>query len=310
MVLSSGIFTAQTDLHLADLVLVNGAVLDTPIGQTLKLTVDDAVQVQTGTVVSVSGRGYAGGSSTHPSGYALDLVTGSSFDAGGSHGGTGSTGNNPGLAGEVYDSVYQPILGGGGGSKDQDSSASAGFAGGGTLVVEATELVLEGAVLARGAEGGNTSNGPAGAGGSVLVRAGTVRGGGQIDASGGGSPQCNGGLVRGLGGGGRVALYVGAFDGFDLGLQVKAWGGIRSGCGSIQSYAAPGTVLVLTEGDVHGRLTVDQGLASGPTVPTTSLTSIGSGIVGTVEPDPVDAASSWIEPLDPNQVFGVGVVGM
>jgi len=159
----------------------------------------------------------------------------------------------------VYDSVYEPGLGGGGGSLCSDLSLQKGGLGGGVVEIDAGELELAGEIRARG-ETRPFNDGSAGAGGTVRVRAGTLLGSGLIDVSGGDTGACS--QPGGVGGGGRVSLLLQTLSGFDPAAQVKAWSGERQGCGNaVVGYGAPGTIFVSDSTSTYGRLLVDSGQA-------------------------------------------------
>jgi hypothetical protein len=280
-------------LQAQTLLVKAGAVMRPATGNELRLSASGTLTVETGALLDVSGTGYAGGSGSHPDGFAPAGVTASKTRAGGSHGGRGGLST----AGEVYDSLYSPLLPGGGGA--YQSSSAGGSAGGGVVRIAAGELALAGGIKARGQ---SICGDGAGAGGTVSVAAGVVSGAGTIDAS-GGDITCATGVVNG-GGGGRVSIVTGTWNGFDPLAQAKAWGGAYN-----TSYAAPGTVYTKRTGDTYGSLLVDQGATSG-TVGTTVPPSIGKGIVGAVYAEPGNATALWIEPQDSTRKFDLGVVGM
>jgi len=153
---------------------------------------------------------------------------------GGSHGGQGG-GVLP--AGVTYGSATNPATLGSGGVNGGDSI---GAAGGGAIAVTVggqarIDGTLDAGARAYGAAGG--------AGGSILIRAGSVAGSGMLQADG-----------YGMGGGGRVALIVtnaGAFGG----VSARAYGGDNNSCG------AAGTVYLESTNHVPGRglLIVDNG---------------------------------------------------
>ncbi len=306
LVLGPGTYTVDSsldELTPANMVLVHGAILKTSPLHPLKLTISGKLRVACGAALDASGFGYAGGVGGHVDGYAPEGVSGSTTDAGGSHGGLGSKWNG-GVAGEAYDSVYAPALGGGGGSWDPYLD---GRFGGGVVVIEAGQLDLEGEIKARGVDRWATSGaGAAGAGGTVRINAATMTGAGLIDASGGYFDEYYG--SSGSGGGGRVALNVGSFGGFDPAAQVVLSGGWRGWASdNILDYAGAGTLYVKTSGSTYGDLIVDQGGASGKPVGLTPLPAIGQGTVETVTDDGADA---WIVPTAADRDFDLGVVGM
>ncbi|MEE8524505.1 MAG: Ig-like domain-containing protein, partial [Thermoanaerobaculia bacterium] len=287
--LARGIFTFTGSPQLSGLTLMRGAVVRENFGGPLAplvggtvtlqdgsrievanadLTATGAVTVRCGAAIDVSAGGYAGGT-------APGWVVPSTLDAGGSHGGLGINDVTDGTAGEIYGSVYLPTLGGG-------SGVPAG-SGGGVLTIDAPVLNLEGELRSRG--GIQSASG--GAGGTVVVRAATLAGGplGKIDVSGADAMEWHG-----KGGGGRVALLVEGFAGFDPASQVLALGGGRPD-GSAP-YAGPGTVFVKTPSSLYGDLYLDAGLAEDGSVrfgPPVSLPALGTGIIVSLADQGLDA---------------------
>ena len=139
--------------------------------------------------IDVSSLGYPGGMTSG----------GASFEAasaGGCHGGIG--GSDEGAAGNAYgDPMYPVSLGGGSGLIES------GRSGGGAVLVSVDDLVLDGAILANGTGYLFGLQAGGGAGGSILVDALRINGGGILAANGG----TGAGLSGGGGGGGRIALY-------------------------------------------------------------------------------------------------------
>jgi hypothetical protein len=273
-------------LEAASVTVRSGSVVSVSSGSVLRLAVSGTLTIESGARLDVSGQGYAGGSSSHPEGFAPPFVTASQTDAGGSHGGHGIVWDGPGPAGEVYDSVYLPVMSGGGGSLDD--AGHSGTRGGGVLELEVGELVLDGEIRSRGEASPFNSGRPAGAGGSVLIRASVVRGGGSIDAS-GADTGTNFTFHHhpGAGGGGRVALYADAVVGFDPLTRTFARGGTR---GSLPAaYAAPGTVLAWVPSSTAGHLVIDNG--AGRAGAATELPALGSGGVVALEAAGADA---WV----------------
>ncbi|HUN77838.1 MAG TPA: hypothetical protein VMU32_02860, partial [Solirubrobacteraceae bacterium] len=243
-------------LDYADIELTHGGVLTSGISSALapipqKLEVKaETLSVDASSRVTMTGRGYAGGSfeATEGKAEAAPEQSASNDGHGGSHGGAGGkTGahENPGpVSGSTYDSEAEPALpGGGGGGEEGDAD---GAPGGGVLDVEAQTLDLNGVLSADGAAtDGPTETEPApysfgggaGAGGSLLVHATTIAGSGRLTALGGeaciseeapllpGTTGCNApDGSAGAGGGGRVALYAGAACGWTGALS--AGGGV------------------------------------------------------------------------------------
>jgi hypothetical protein len=279
-------------------------------GGTLSLTVSGTMTVESGAVLDVSYLGYAGGAALNAPGLAPSLVTASAYDAGGSHGGLGSLGGYTGPAGEIYDSVYQPQYAGGGGSLKNTATGRRGGNGGGALILNVGQLVLNGQIWAKGeqrADPGSTDS--SGAGGTVLVTADTVSGAGTVDASGGSyNAHFNWG---GSGGGGRVVLYAGTFSGFDPVTQVKTRGGVLWDNTAVIRYASPGTVFVKLPSQTYGKLYVDQGgIVAGKPIVNTTLPAIGTGTVGTATVDALTPTALWITPSSTTAKFSLGVIGM
>lgn len=299
--LATGTFTVTAPLALAELNLVTGAKLTA--AQTLDVDVTGEMRVQCGASVDLTAKGFLGGHSGHPNGYAPAGVSVATPDYGGSHGGYGNRRDGTAtVPGAVYDSVYEPILGGGGGAQSTTSTANnyTVGAGGGVVLIDAGTLVLGGEILANG--GVATSNYRAsGAGGTVNVRTAVLRGQGRIDASGG--LVVNGTATDGAGGGGRVALWVTTLEAFDPAVQVSAYGGkLQLGATGAHSYGSPGTVLVHDGSSTYGRLVVDQPTLSSVEPPVTFLPALGGGSVSSWSPSGPDAwlaagtpfASHWV----------------
>jgi protocatechuate 3,4-dioxygenase beta subunit len=300
VVLGAGTFTVQGPLNLSSLLLLAGAKVVGPVGQTVDLTVTGALRIQGSGQLDATGLGYLGGQTAGGAGSAPNGVTGSAADSGGSHGGVGQVWGSAGPAGAIYDSVYQPQFGGGGGSARY---VDKGGNGGGVISLNVGQLVLDGQILARGERKQTTGHGESsGAGGSLLITvAGMLSGTGLIDASGGDYQEAS--YYGASGGGGRVALNVGTLSGFDPVTQVKAWGGTTFSGTPALLYAGTGTVFVKTAADTYGRLIVDSGRESNgaervnaqtstlPATPLTSLPALGTGTVTAFQTQGTDA---WV----------------
>ena len=294
-VTTTGAARLPARLEAVNVTVESGSVATVSSGGTLELTATGTLTIEAGARIDLSGRGYAGGDASHPEGYAPPFVTGSATDAGGSHGGRGVVWNAPGPPGEVYGSVFVPLSAGGGGSRDEDGQG--GTAGGGVIQLEVGELVLDGEIRSNGAPSAFNSSRPAGAGGSVLIKASSMSGGGSINAS-GAATATNSSLTDrpGAGGGGRVALYVEDSQGFDPVAGIRARGGRRFRSTLEFGYAAPGTVYVASAASL-GRLIVDNG--AGRAGPATELPALGGGGVTDLVPVGADARVSTDVPLLP-----------
>ncbi|MCB1034196.1 MAG: Ig-like domain-containing protein, partial [Acidobacteria bacterium] len=294
-----GLVELEGELNLGNAIFKSGSLARPASGGNLRLNVSGTLIIESGAVLDVSGLGYLGGNRDSNNGEAPPGVRGAGSNYGGSHGGRGIKWNGSGLPGEVYDSVYFPSLGGGGGYDSQEGSVAVSPSGGGVLVIDASEIVLDGEIRAKG---GSACRHSAGGGGTVVLETLLLRGGGTIQAVGG--RHLDGLCTSGSGGGGRVALYVDAYGAFDPALQVMADGGeTEPGRG----WAAPGTVFSKSSSQAYGELRVSHPGSSGAPLASTVLPSIGQGVVGMVTPDGADA---WIEPQDPAKLHSLGAVGM
>ncbi|NLF17508.1 MAG: hypothetical protein GX595_09640, partial [Lentisphaerae bacterium] len=268
-----------------DVAILNGAVLthaactDT-LTNRLDLTVSDTLLVDPTAAIDVSGRGYLPGRSV---GNVPPTPEQKSF--GGSHGGLGRIGSWGGTVPASYDDIRDPALPGGGGS---------GTAGGGVVHIHAGTILLEGAIRANGVSGWGGISG--GAGGSVRVQTDVLSGAGSVSADGGAAGMGDYASTGGSGGGGRVAIYYGSLDGFDVAGRVSAHSAASpAGPGSV------GTVYLQPEGGVSELRVVSHGIATGTWTPLLpgpdgwvrlgSVTIAGAGVeVAAMDGAPIDCA--------------------
>ncbi|HMB51911.1 MAG TPA: carboxypeptidase regulatory-like domain-containing protein, partial [Thermoanaerobaculia bacterium] len=286
--LAAGSYPVVGTAEAAELHVMNGArLLPQAVERAVVVDVDGRFKLYCGASVDAEGMGYPGGSLDPPG--APEGIPAAGYLSGGSHGGVGG-----GSAGPVFDSVYSPRHGGGGGGRrPQGSFFWHGSPGGGLVDLQATELVLEGDVLARGisCEGGG------GAGGGVRAAGGTVISRGLIDASGAGTypSGCDRWHDIGSGGGGRVALLATGLleahpDRVDVG----------GGWSKKAIHAATGTLLLRDGTAAAGRLVVDAGQAADGTplgAVTTELPPLGSGVVTATEAVGADLRVTGAEPF-------------
>lgn len=218
----------------ASLQLINGAVLThepATAGQpdrAIRLTVTGNVTVDAGSLIDVTGKGYA--EATSPGAGALGSYAG----GGGGHGGHGhrSAGSPAGGGGRAFGSVAAPDEWGGPGGNS--TSTSAFVPGGGLIHLEVGgTLALAGTIRADGS-GAWIDNQGGGAGGTVYLKAGKLAGNGTISANGGAGEWVEGGG----GGGGRIALLY-TVDEFGGTVSADGAGGAgRGGAGTV--YRKPG----------------------------------------------------------------------
>jgi hypothetical protein len=139
------------------------------------------LEVDSSGSINVDARGYlGGGSGGNPDGHGRTAgnLPGSASFAGGSNGG---------LGGSIYGGVPNPVyglndpmdLGSGGGT----GSCSRGGDGGGLILIDATNVVMNGAISANGEAVGCGAPG-SGSGGTIHIAADTVSGSGSIIADG------------------------------------------------------------------------------------------------------------------------------
>ena len=108
------------EIHATNVTVKSGAVVRPQGTSLLRFVVAGKLTVEAGGRIDATATGYAGGyaAGSRVPGLAPAGIAASQPDAGGSHGGTGGRGNDAGLPGAVYGSIYEPLLGGGGGSQE------------------------------------------------------------------------------------------------------------------------------------------------------------------------------------------------
>lgn len=234
----------QTDF-LNSVVIMSGGVLSHSQRYLDGLTLNaDAITVQAGGKIDVSGKGLSAGEAFDQNG---SIVAGVNYSAGGSYGGTGGTWTPfsynyivDGKTNPTYGFIEQPdFLGTGGGSW----SCGAGGRGGGRISINCTNIVNNGTISASGAVGGqatcccpSTTTG-GGSGGSIKINSNSISGTGIISASGG-----NGGGNGGGGGGGRIAVF---YESINLPLNnIVAFGGIPASFSGEKQRGAAGTIYL------------------------------------------------------------------
>lgn len=219
--------------------------------------VASTIRISTNSSIDVTGRGWTG--------------TNTAQGAGGSHGGSGGAyaGNNA-YPPPTYGDYASPITPGMGGSASNEM-----FRGGGVIRIQADELVLDGTLRADGGSGSYFYYSP-GAGGSILVEAGLLRGVGSMSATGGISTASYG---NGGGGGGRIAVYYNDASGFDLNRIVA-----RGGPGYSGTSGGAGTVYVRNKSTSSSLLTIHNG----------SVSTAGETVVTGAVEDPMVVVNSSV----------------
>ena len=162
---------------------------------------------------------------------------------GGGHGGYGGAGSEH-EGGGVYGNPPQPITFGSAGG---GTSGLAGGAGGGRIKIEVERIAfVDGQISANGGNGDTTGysssvqSSGGGAGGSLWIEAGSLRGTGVLSVSGGDASSISYysySRKGGAGGGGLVAIYS---DQDDFTGRIKAFGGNQSSAGI---HGGPGWIF-------------------------------------------------------------------
>ncbi|NUN15951.1 MAG: hypothetical protein HUU55_20180, partial [Myxococcales bacterium] len=202
----------------------------------LELTATNLV-IDNGSGIDLTGRGYLA-----KIGFGGAAAPASAGNSGGSHGGFGAKGSQGATNGITYGDLFTPVLPGGGGGNS---------VGGGVVRLTISDtLTIHGYVRANGSYG--TAGGSAG--GSIYIEANKLTGNGTIEAKGGVGETCCGYGAAG-GGGGRVALYVGALEsGFAEGTLRQR---LDTSGGSGWANGAAGTIYLARPDSVYGDLIVD-----------------------------------------------------
>jgi hypothetical protein len=226
----------------------------------LVLDVTGTLDVQSGGLVDLNGRGLLGGNAGSVGGTngetynASDMVvsgagSGFSIGAGASYGGQGANGEGVtnGSYGLVEDARH---LGSGGGASTRNGDV--GGAGGGRATIMAGSLMLNGTLRANGFSGSGNNNpaaSGAGSGGGIRLDVGGFSGTGQLQVLGGnGLP---GGSLgpSGSGSGGRVAVHYDSLS-FPV-ANISARGGNAGKVG------AAGTIYLKDNAQTNGDLIID-----------------------------------------------------
>ncbi|MDA8017397.1 MAG: Ig-like domain-containing protein [Thermoanaerobaculia bacterium] len=280
---ADSLLTLLEPLDAAQLTIRAGTQLMPEAGEALVLRASDTLTLEAGAVLSTTGLGYGpGGVGNANRGKAPTGVTPASAGQGGCHGGYGNRHSVSGQC-EVYGSVYSPQFGGGGsGSQSTNEGGfTLGGAGGGSILIEAGELILDGLLEADGEAGEGDKYG--GAGGTIRIIAERLRGAGSVRANGAEA-------VRASGGGGRIAYHTEDAT-FDFAGQSQAIGG---GFGGGDGHASAGTVYWRTATSTYGELWIDNlGRASIKT----ELPVLGERAITAVEVDGADLLVSAAEPF-------------
>lgn len=192
-------------------------------------------------MIDGSGKGYSGGTNTHPNGYGpgCGYAGTGGGGGGGAYGGAGGDGGdlNPGAGGTPYGNASDTVinLGSGGGAGKLGLVDGFGGNGGGLIYLKGQKIIIDTSqILSIGMRGydGSYEAGGGGSGGGIKMFGDTLRmrysavlanGGAGGDAEGGGG---------GGGGGGRIKVFCGILDTSNLNISVEAGVGGYGGYGN------------------------------------------------------------------------------
>jgi hypothetical protein len=229
LIMTNGNWTQSGSFGYTNTVMLAGAsVLSHGAGEPdgLRITAR-AVTVESGALIDATAKG-------------LWPLAAASGRAGGSYGGRGGL-FSTGVSAPVYGDVFWPVDLGSGGRSDR---AVPSTRGGGRIQIEAASLVLAGGLKADG-ESSATDYVSAGSGGTILLDVKTLSGSGTITAN-GGNAVTYGSFSGAKGGGGRVAVYFDALDGFNPnGIQAAGQTGAGAGTVYVENRAAGWRSLTL-----------------------------------------------------------------
>ncbi|MFA6006314.1 MAG: peptidoglycan-binding domain-containing protein [Candidatus Paceibacterota bacterium] len=201
------------------------------------------VTIDSGGSISISGKGYTGGSPTQigngPGGGGVGVTV---QGDGGGHGGRGGDGGNGAGGGVAYDTATHPTDMGSGGAGSEVGGYASGGAGGGHLSILATgSFTLNGTIVANGSDGTSgqfSQTGGGGAGGGVYIYTNTLAGSGSITATGGAGTTNN---VSGGGGGGIVAVHYSSGGSWSGSVAAAGGSGTSGGSHNGSTGAAAAT---------------------------------------------------------------------
>lgn len=286
LTIDGALVTIDGSHRFRSLTLQNGAVLTHSAATAtttsrLDLTVDGTLVIDATSRIDVSGKGYVGalalGLVCSPfqgppqtdgcKGRTLGNLPGSEINGG--YGGLGVSLATVSVSNPIYGDYRQPVdLGSGGGAFGCGLGCQPGGNGGGAVKITAGDVVLDGSILANGAQAPY-----AGSGGSIWLTIGTLSGIGVVEARGARGT----GHVNSSSGGGRIAIYYTDASGFDL-SRARALGGtaISSPPDTPPIGGGAGTVLLKMNTDPSGHLVIDNG-SQGTTPRSTPLRAVGSG---------------------------------
>ncbi|MCD4721678.1 MAG: hypothetical protein K8S13_17715, partial [Desulfobacula sp.] len=299
---------ADDPIVISGTLLVTGnSVLSHSTGNEAGLVIDAAtIQVDQGSAIDMTGRGYRGGTDYNERGHTLGDIEGASYGAGGSYGGQGAGYINADSY-IVYGDPKQPDeLGSGGGAWEYTDGGN----GGGRICLIVDTVIVNGAIRANGGESVGSAAGD-GSGGAILIHTSQLAGTGTIEANGGGNGYGT------AGGGGRVAVYC---DSVDPTYNLADLYNIIALAGHGQyhdRYSSAGTVYIeYNNQDNSGVLYIDDKVVDGDGNPngtasqSTPLPHIGSGTAGVLSDQDLDGAIDTMTTDGLVRMLPNGLVGL
>ncbi|MEK6919264.1 MAG: LamG domain-containing protein, partial [Nanoarchaeota archaeon] len=204
----------------------------------LNITVGGNLTIEGGGTINVDGAGYSKNNGPGASG----------GESGSCYGGRGELYVDTGLC-NTYGSITSPL---------DFGSGSVDSFGGGLIIINVTNIFnVSGAISSSGVN----TNRAGGAGGGILISAGSMLGNGTIDTDG-----VNGISGRGDGGGGRIAIYLNQINNTGS-VNISSRGGITT------SEGAAGTIYIKKSGQTYGELHISNGAEALQDAVTTNLDS-------------------------------------
>ncbi|MBU1018626.1 MAG: DUF2341 domain-containing protein [Patescibacteria group bacterium] len=257
-----------------DAVVINGTVTHAASGSGVVIVASGSVTVGPSGAIDLDGKGCKGGEGNIENGYGPNLSTGIcalntagygyadySSGGGGGYGGLGGRATNVNNGARYGSSIDPVLLGSGGGA---GGNGDGGDGGGRAYLDVLGTLTVNGTISADGTVGGldGTQAAGGGSGGGVYINAATLSGIGTVSAAGGnGVNSSDNTRDGGGGGGGRIAVYYGVLNGFDLG-NITAAAGLAGASSTLATDGTNGTTFILdrTSDDGAGNLRVTSGL--------------------------------------------------
>lgn len=258
--------TFGNDDHLNNLTVVSGGMITHSDRYLPGLSLGaDQLEIQAGGSINTDGKGLRGGydgafdayGETYDetgnivagAGPGINYINPGWGGAGGTHGGEGGAGRTDIIPSEGYGLIENPVfLGSGGGGSPCGGCNRKGASGGGKILINSQNLIVNGTISAKGlAVATNSVIGGGGSGGSIKIETGTLAGSGSINANGGEGTTINF-YPSGAGGGGRIAIN---YDELSLPEDnIQAFGGT-------QKYAgAAGTIFLKSSTEAYGKVLV------------------------------------------------------